>query len=66
LKNRIAIHIPLDLYEKIKDKITGTSFRSVEEYIVRMLENDFPVEQEYNEEEAKIIRERLRRLGYIE
>ena len=58
--------IPRELYDKIVEKIAGTSFTSVEEYVMLKMENEFPEESEYTEEEEKIIRERLKRLGYIE
>jgi hypothetical protein len=38
----------------------------VEEYVALLLENEFPEETEYSEEEEALIRERLRKLGYIE
>lgn len=63
---KVAVMIPRELHDKIKEKIAGTSFTSVEEYVVLKLENEFPDETEYTEEEEQIIRERLRRLGYIE
>ena len=65
-EDKVTVHIPRELYEKIKAKINGTSFGTVDEYIILKLENEFPVELEYSEDEEKIIRERLRRLGYIE
>ena len=65
-ENKVAVMIPRELYQKIEEKITGTSFTSVEEYVMLKLENEFPDETEYTEEEEQIIRERLRRLGYIE
>jgi hypothetical protein len=65
-EEKVAVMIPRELYEKIMEKIAGTSFTSVEEYVVLKLENEFPDETEYTEEEEQIIRERLRRLGYIE
>jgi hypothetical protein len=65
-EEKVAIMIPRELYNKIQAKINGTSFTSVEEYVALKLENEFPEELEYTEEEEKIIRERLRRLGYIE
>jgi hypothetical protein len=63
---KLAIMIPSELYKKIEEKIAGTSFSSVEEYIVSKLENEFPAEPVYTKEEEELIRERLRRLGYIE
>jgi hypothetical protein len=65
-EEKVAIEIPREIYEKIEEMISGTSFASVEEYIVLKLENDFPEEVKYSAEEEAIIRERLRRLGYIE
>jgi hypothetical protein len=62
----IPVKIPRELYEKIEEKISGTSFASVEEYILSKLENEFPAEPVYTKEEEDLIRERLRRLGYIE
>jgi hypothetical protein len=63
---KVAIKIKKELYNKVKEKIEGTSISSVEEYIELLLENEFPEETEYTAEEEDLIRERLRRLGYIE
>ncbi len=62
----VPVTIPRELYEKIEEKISNTSFASVEAYIVSKLENEFPAEPVYTKEEEALIRERLRRLGYIE
>jgi hypothetical protein len=62
----IPVNIPKNIYEKIEEKISGTSFASVQEYIISKLENEFPAEPVYTKEEEDLIRERLRRLGYIE
>jgi hypothetical protein len=62
----IPVKIPRELYDKIEEKISGTSFASVEEYVVSKLKNEFPAEPVYTKEEEDLIRERLRRLGYIE
>ena len=62
----MVIKIPKKLYEKIMEKIVGTSFSSVDDYVTKMLESEFPVEPVYSKEEEALIRERLRRLGYIE
>jgi len=63
---KVQIEINKELYDKVKEKITGTSITTVEEYIELLLENEFPEETEYTKEEEDLIRERLRRLGYIE
>jgi len=63
---KVTIKIPADLYTKIEEKIAGTSFSSVEEYVVMRLESEFPVEPVYSKEEEELIKERLRKLGYIE
>ncbi len=65
-EDKVAVKIPRELYEKIMEKIAGTSFTSVEEYLVLLLENEFPEETEYSAEEEALIRERLKKLGYIE
>jgi len=66
MSDKVQIKISKELYDKVKDKITGTSITTVEEYIELLLENEFPEETEYTKEEEELIRERLRRLGYIE
>lgn len=63
---KVAVKINKELYDKVQEKIEGTSITSVKEYIELLLENEFPEETEYTEEEEELIRERLRRLGYIE
>jgi hypothetical protein len=63
---KVAVEINKELIKKVEEKIAGTSISSVEEYIELLLENEFPEETEYTAEEEELIRERLRRLGYIE
>jgi hypothetical protein len=65
-EDKVTVEINKELYDKVKEKIEGTSIASVEEYIELLLENEFPEETEYTAEEEELIRERLRRLGYIE
>jgi hypothetical protein len=64
--SEVEMKIPKELYKKILEKISGTSFSSVEEYVVSKLESEFPTEPVYTKEEEELIRERLRKLGYIE
>jgi hypothetical protein len=63
---KVVLKISKELVKKVEEKIQGTSITSVEEYIELMLENEFPEETEYTAEEEELIRDRLRRLGYIE
>jgi hypothetical protein len=65
-EEKVQVMIPRRVYDKVKEKIEGTSIESVDEYIVLMLENEFPEESEYTAEEEELIRERLRKLGYLE
>ena len=65
-EEKVPVMISKELVEKVEEKIAGTSITSVEEYIELLLENEFPEETEYTAEEEELIRERLRRLGYIE
>ena len=37
---KVAVQINKELYDKVKEKIAGTSITSVEEYIELLLEND--------------------------
>ena len=66
MSDKVQIKISKELFDKVKEKITGTSISTVEEYIELLLENEFPEETEDTKEEEELIRERLRRLGYIE
>ncbi len=63
---KVSIKIPKSLYDKIQEKIQGTSFSSVDGYVAMKLENVFPTEPVYTKEEEELIKERLRKLGYIE
>lgn len=66
-----TVKIPKDIIEKIKERIQGTEFKSVEEYITFVLkevikdEDDEP-EEVFSEEDEKKVKERLRALGYLD
>jgi hypothetical protein len=62
----VKINIPKNIHGKILEKIEGTSIQNVEDYLILLLEREFPNETEFSAEEEKLIRERLRRLGYLE
>lgn len=61
-----VVRIPRDLYRKIEEIIEGTNWTSVDDYVVDKLKGVLPVEPVYTKEEEELIKERLRRLGYIE
>ncbi len=71
MENKVTIKIPRELYKKLKDIIKDTGFSSVTEFIVYAMRNiasggRLKGEAQLTEEEIRKVRERLRRLGYID
>jgi metal-responsive CopG/Arc/MetJ family transcriptional regulator len=67
--NRVTLKIPRPLYERLREVIGGTGYRSVNEFVVHVL-RDLVAETRQpsptlTARETEIIRERLRRLGYF-
>jgi len=62
----VSVNIPKQIYLKIKEKISGSKYSSVDEYIIAKLEEGISPEAAYTKEEEELIKERLRRLGYLE
>ena len=70
MTDKVTIKIPRELYETLRGVIEDTGFSSVTEFIVfvmRCLASSGKLKEEdkLTEEEVKVIRERLRRLGYL-
>jgi len=65
---KLEISIPDRIVARIEDDIKGTSFKDAPAFIENLVISRYPEYQEpvYTEEEEKIIRDRLRKLGYIE
>jgi len=65
---KLEIDLPDEIVAKIGDDIKGTSFTSVENFVESLVLQKYPElrQPDYTEEEEKVIRERLRKLGYIE
>lgn len=65
-----TVKIPKDIIEKIKERIQGTEFKSVEEYITFVLQevikDDEEPDEVFSEEDEKKVKERLRALGYLD
>ena len=71
MENKVTIKIPRELYQRLRQMIKGTGFSSVTEFIVFVMRNlasagEIKGEERLTAEEVKAIRERLRRLGYLE
>ena len=64
----LTVKLPIDVIEKIQEDIKGTSFKGVEDFITQLVLGKYPEfrKPDYTEEEEALIKERLRRLGYIE
>ncbi len=67
--DKVTIKIPRPLYEKLKTIIEDTGFRSVNQLIVHIL-RDLVVLQGEDEtslspREVKMLKDRLRKLGYL-
>ena len=70
MKERVTIKIPRKLYEQLKEMIEDTGFSSVTDFIVYVLRDivsggKLKGRDTFTEDEVELIRERLRKLGYI-
>lgn len=68
--DKVTIKIPRELYENLQKMIEGTGFSSTTEFIVfvmRTLASTGKIkgEDKLTKQEVKVIKERLRRLGYL-
>ncbi len=70
MQEKVTIKIPKELYENLQKMIEGTGFSSSTEFIVfvmRTLASTGRLKEEdrLTEQEVQIIKERLKRLGYL-
>ncbi len=67
--NRVTIKIPRPLYKKLKKMMKNTGFSSVTEFIVYVMRSVVSgktgAEEKLTEKEVRIIKKRLKALGYI-
>ena len=63
-----AVQLPEDLVHALEERVRGTSFETVDEFIAFVLARllDQPPTTGFTEEEERSLRERLRSLGYID
>jgi len=69
--DKVTIKIPRELYQKLGQMIAGTGFSSVNEFIVFVMRTlasggEIRGQDMLTAEEVKIIRQRLKRLGYLQ
>ncbi len=70
MENKVTIKRPRELYQKLSQMIAGTGFSSVSEFIVFVMRTlalggEIKGQDTLTVEEVKIIRQRLKRLGYL-
>ncbi len=62
--------IPASLHERIEEKIKGSAFQSVSDYIIRILTESLsreePGQGALNKEDEEKIKQRLKALGYLD
>ena len=71
MENKVTIKIPRELYQKLRKIIASTGFSSVNEFIVFVMRSvasggEISSEDQLTAEEIKAVRERLKRLGYLQ
>jgi metal-responsive CopG/Arc/MetJ family transcriptional regulator len=68
-KDKVTLKIPRPLYNKLKRIIEDTGFSSVNEFVVYVLRDIVALSKEEDEElsteEVRLIKERLKNLGYL-
>ena len=70
MEDKVTIKIPRKLYNILQDRIEGTGFSSVTEFIVFVMRTvvstgDIKDENALSEKEIQIIKDRLKTLGYL-
>jgi metal-responsive CopG/Arc/MetJ family transcriptional regulator len=71
MQSKVTIKIPQVLYQKLKAVIAGTGFSSVSEFIIFVLRNvtsggEIETEDRLTADEIRAVRERLKKLGYLQ
>ena len=64
-----VVAMPIELYGKIQQRIAGTDFSSVDDYVIFVLEEivrEEEPERALSEKDEKEVKKRLRSLGYID
>jgi len=67
-KSKKKIFIPTSLCEKIEEEIASSETKSVEEYVIKLLEEKFLKDSggDLSKEDEDKVKERLKALGYMD
>ena len=71
MPDRVTLKIPRPLYERLRQVIEGSGYRSVNEFVVHIL-RDLVAElrrspsDELTPHEIELVKKRLRNLGYLD
>ena len=70
MKERVTIKIPRRLYEQLKELVEDTGFSSVTDFIVYVMRDvvaggELRGKNQLTDHEVRMVRERLKRLGYL-
>ncbi len=70
MTERVTIKIPRQLYDRLKEMVEGTGFSSVTDLVVYVMRDvaaggRLEAGDELTDEEVKLIKNRLRKLGYL-
>lgn len=70
-KEFTTVTIPASLHKKIEEFIKGTEFKSVSNYVAKVLRDSLsaaekPATEVFSKDEEEKVKERLKALGYID
>ncbi len=71
-KEKKALFLPAELYDRIEERVKATEFNSISEYVIFVMEEVLKEEEEdegekaLSKEDEKDVRDRLRSLGYVD
>jgi len=68
-EERKTISLPAEVYAKIEQRIAGTEFHSVDEYVNFVLEEVLKEEEpetSFSKEDEEEVKKRLKALGYLD
>jgi len=68
-QERKTISLPGELYARIEQRVAGTEFHSVDEYVNFVLEEVLKEEEPettFSKEDEKEVKKRLKSLGYLD